>query len=103
MTNEVPRPAKVEDMNTLLGVLIDVQNQMILHIAGEIASTNTTIRDLDIEFAERMQMSTYSADDMIDTLDAWKPDSRQRIHDVLAMALDNYHQNVTETPSQDEV
>lgn len=93
MTNEIPHLAKTEGMNTQPDILIDVRNQMILHIAGEIASTNTTIRDLDIEFAERMQMATYSADDMIDSLESWKPGSRRRIDDAIASALDDIQKN----------
>jgi hypothetical protein len=85
-----------EDMNTLQDRLIAVQNNMILYIANQIADINTTIRDLHIEFAERMQYADYDADDMINQLEFWQPGSRMAIENAIDQVLFDYDKKVTE-------
>lgn len=81
--NELP-----EDMTKLQEVAIKLQNEMILQIAEEIAVSNTTIADLHVEFAERMQYADYDADDMINQLEYWIPGSRRRVEDALSLAFE---------------
>lgn len=82
-TEELP-----EDMTKLQSAAIDRQNQMILQIAEEIAQSNTTIADLHVEFAERMQYADYDADDMISQLEGWVPGSRQRVEDAISQVFE---------------
>jgi len=63
--------------------LLYVQISVVLQIAAEIATTNTTIRDLHIEFAEKIRDGEYDVYAMIDELEYWKPGSRQRVAEAV--------------------
>lgn len=80
-----------EDMTALLNAAINLQNQMILRIATEIATSNTTINDLHIEFAEKMEYANYDADYMINELERWQAGSRQRIESAISEAFEQYY------------
>lgn len=93
MNSELPKDIFETRTVEILDTVTTVQIQALREVAHHIATTNTTIRDVDLEIDEKISYG-HNLDDLAEYLDQLKPGSLARINALMNQTVSEYYNSL---------